>query len=112
MTGLYYAHGRDGFRDPADLAAFLGSWVTRYVLLDDEASYYQQREYPLRAATIEIDVDRETQEYVVRLGILPRLQLPRLEGDVPITMRLRRPSPATTATLTASREEYDAAQVE
>ena len=112
MTAIYYVGGRDGFRDPDQLGAALGSWVTRYVLLDDEASYYQQREYPLRAATIEIDVDKRNAGVHGPSGYLSRLQLPRLEGDMPITMRLRRPSPATTATLTASREEYDAAQVE
>jgi type VI secretion system protein ImpC len=75
----------------ANAESYLNSWISQYVLMDENASMEIQASYPLREAHVTVTTDpHSVGAYKVVLLIKPHFQMPwlmaslRLEVDIPV----------------------------
>ncbi|GAB3033515.1 hypothetical protein GCM10027285_15430 [Oleiagrimonas citrea] len=71
------------FLTRGNVEAYLNTWITQYVLLDDNASQDVKASYPLRAAQVNVtDVPGEPGSYKATVFIKPHFQLEELTTSI------------------------------
>ncbi|KGI78278.1 type VI secretion system contractile sheath large subunit [Oleiagrimonas soli] len=71
------------FLTRGNVEAYLNTWISQYVLLDDNASQDVKASYPLRAAQINVtDVPGEPGSYKATVFIKPHFQLEELTASI------------------------------
>ncbi len=72
-----------GFLTRGNVEAFLNTWISQYVLLDDNASQEVKSAFPLRAASIVVvDVPGEPGAYKATVFLKPHFQLEELTTSI------------------------------
>jgi type VI secretion system protein ImpC len=81
------------FMSRSQCETFLNTWVTKYVLLDDDASKEMKAKYPLREARIDVvDVPGKPGAYRAVAFLKPHFQLDELSVSLRLVADL--PPPA------------------
>ena len=64
------------FQTPAEIEYLIQEWISRYVLLSDDADQVTKAKYPLREAVIEVkDIPNKPGEYNITIRLRPHFQL-------------------------------------
>lgn len=76
-------------RTRADLERELGTWLSKYVLLDDNATQEVKAAYPLRAATVMLsEMPGEPGSWLATLFVKPQFQLEQRTTSIRLALRL------------------------
>jgi len=77
------------FASRSSVERFLNTWITQYVLLDDNASQEMKAQYPLREASIEVvDVPGKPGAYKAVAFLRPHYQLDELSVSLRLVAEL------------------------
>jgi len=77
------------FMTRGNVEAYLNTWITQYVLLDDNASQEVKATYPLRAALVQVtDVPGEPGAYKAVVFLQPHFQLEELTTSIRLVAKL------------------------
>lgn len=77
------------FMTRATVEAYLNTWITQYVLLDDNASLDIDATYPLREARVVVaDVPEHPGSYDATVFVRPHFQLQALTGSIRLAVRI------------------------
>ena len=69
--------------------AFLNSWISQYILLDDTAPEEVKASYPLRAANIQIiDNPSKSDSYLATINLTPHFQMEDLSTPIRLQAEL------------------------
>jgi type VI secretion system protein ImpC len=77
------------FASRSSVERFLNTWITQYVLLDDNASQEMKAQYPLREASIEVvDIPGKPGAYKAVAFLRPHYQLDELSVSLRLVAEL------------------------
>ena len=77
------------FQTAAQVANYLNTWITQYVLLDDNAGQEAKAAYPLREARVEVtEVPGQPGSYNATMFLRPHFQLEELTASIRLVAKL------------------------